>query len=119
MIKKAIFEIFNSTRKRFKEDLRLLGKVGDNIFREKNRRPVYEKIWISSNAGFSASLKSTDLCGCGEQSSPIHNTTECPLTSSYHLTKPTTDLIQLWLQRVMLNHLFWARIRNHGFAIQE
>ncbi|GBM39011.1 hypothetical protein AVEN_70192-1 [Araneus ventricosus] len=40
-------------------------------------------------------LKSTDLCGCGEQGGPIHYATECPLTSSYHLTKLTTDLIQL------------------------
>ncbi|GBM34423.1 hypothetical protein AVEN_226839-1 [Araneus ventricosus] len=57
-------------------------------------------------------LKSTDHCGCGKQGSPVHYAAECPLTSSFQLMKPTTDLIQLWWQRVMLNPLSRTRIRN-------
>ncbi|GBN10718.1 hypothetical protein AVEN_261933-1 [Araneus ventricosus] len=41
-------------------------------------------------------LRTEDKCGCGEQGSPIHYATECPLTSSFHLKKPAPIYEDVW-----------------------
>ncbi|GBL63704.1 hypothetical protein AVEN_180692-1 [Araneus ventricosus] len=38
------------------------------------------------------SLRTTDYCGCGELGNPLHFATNCPLTRSFHLTKPWNAL---------------------------
>ncbi|XP_055951422.1 uncharacterized protein LOC129987468 [Argiope bruennichi] len=55
-------------------------------------------------------LAADNLCTCGEVGSPLHFATECILTSSFHLRKPSENLIQEWLSRVAGNPLSRLKI---------
>ncbi|GBL90877.1 hypothetical protein AVEN_27986-1 [Araneus ventricosus] len=57
-------------------------------------------------------LRTTYCCGCGELGSPLHFEISCRLTSSFHLTKPSNDLEQLWWKRVLNNPLPRIKIRK-------
>ncbi|GBM46137.1 hypothetical protein AVEN_194695-1 [Araneus ventricosus] len=55
-------------------------------------------------------IRSSDSCGCGNLGNPLHNATSCLFTTSYHLTKPSSDLEPLWWKRVMNNNNYRAKI---------
>ncbi|GBN46490.1 hypothetical protein AVEN_66498-1 [Araneus ventricosus] len=83
-------------------------KLKPHQFHGKDQQFILNRAWALSLSPSVPSYSSTSLSFCDEHGSPIHYATECPLTSSHNLAKPTTDLKQLWWQRVMLNPLFWA-----------
>ncbi|GBN98103.1 hypothetical protein AVEN_76763-1 [Araneus ventricosus] len=82
------------------------GETGRNIYQIQLKVQTTPIPWQRSKIHFATGhvlfpthlhrfhLKSTDHCGSGEQGSPI-NCERSALASSYHLAKPTTDLIQL------------------------
>ncbi|GBM56404.1 hypothetical protein AVEN_4446-1 [Araneus ventricosus] len=41
-------------------------------------------------------LYHTNRCACGEVDDPLHFTTSCPLTVSFHMTKPSDHLTKHW-----------------------
>ncbi|GBN43615.1 hypothetical protein AVEN_255316-1 [Araneus ventricosus] len=57
-------------------------------------------------------IRSSDSCGCGHLGNPLHYATSCLFTTSYHLTKPSADLVPLWWKRVMNNNKSRAKIRK-------
>ncbi|GBM75867.1 hypothetical protein AVEN_247853-1 [Araneus ventricosus] len=57
-------------------------------------------------------LRTTDFCGCGELGTPLHFATICRFTSSYHFTKPSNDLENLWWKRAINNPLSRIQIRK-------
>ncbi|GBN94524.1 hypothetical protein AVEN_179719-1 [Araneus ventricosus] len=59
-----------------------------------------------------SSLRMTDYCGYGKLGSHLHFATSCPLVSSFHLTKSSNDLKDLWLKRVLDNPLSRIMIRK-------
>ncbi|GBL94821.1 hypothetical protein AVEN_197507-1 [Araneus ventricosus] len=50
-------------------------------------------------------LINNNFCTCGEIGTALHYATECILTSSCHMRKPKTDLLQEWLKRDASNAL--------------
>ncbi|GBM39548.1 hypothetical protein AVEN_52906-1 [Araneus ventricosus] len=47
----------------------------------------------------------SDISTCGEKRDPIHNVTSCPMTLSYHFTKPSVENTQLLWKSVLSNKL--------------
>ncbi|GBM62849.1 hypothetical protein AVEN_35153-1 [Araneus ventricosus] len=47
--------------------------------------PLRYRPWALYNLNLLFNLRQTDLCGCGEQGSPLHYATACPPTSCSHL----------------------------------
>ncbi|GBN05489.1 hypothetical protein AVEN_91059-1 [Araneus ventricosus] len=82
------------------------GKTGGNIYQIQPKVQTTPIPWQRSEIHFTTGhgpfptylhrfhLKSTDFCGCDEQGSPIHYSTECPLTSSYTKFNPKFRLHQ-------------------------
>ncbi|GBM94067.1 hypothetical protein AVEN_240818-1 [Araneus ventricosus] len=48
-------------------------------------------------------LITSEYCSCGGIRSKLHYATECPLTESWHLRKPASHLIHVWLRHVAGN----------------
>ncbi|XP_055951673.1 uncharacterized protein LOC129987758 [Argiope bruennichi] len=76
-----------------------------------------EILFFTGHGPFPTYLKRFNLadepyCTCGEVGSPLHYATECILTTSYHLTKPSANLQQVWFSRVADNSLSRAKIRK-------
>ncbi|GBM11062.1 hypothetical protein AVEN_259753-1 [Araneus ventricosus] len=57
-------------------------------------------------------LRTTECCSCGELGTPLHFATSCRLASSYHFTKPSSDLEHLWWKRVLNDTLSRIQIRK-------
>ncbi|GBM81115.1 hypothetical protein AVEN_109154-1 [Araneus ventricosus] len=57
-------------------------------------------------------LSDSGSCACVEVGDPIHYTTSCPLTLSWHIRKPSTSLESLWYQRILENPNSRKRIIN-------
>ncbi|GBM59813.1 hypothetical protein AVEN_10020-1 [Araneus ventricosus] len=56
--------------------------------------------------------RKSDRCDRGELGSPQHFATSCPLTNSFHLTKLSNDLEQLWWRIVLTNPFSRIKIRK-------
>ncbi|GBN04550.1 hypothetical protein AVEN_101232-1 [Araneus ventricosus] len=56
-------------------------------------------------------------CSCGQDGTPLHFATECPLTLSWHITKPSVGLHKLWFRRVASNSGSRTLIRKIVFHI--
>ncbi|XP_055924650.1 uncharacterized protein LOC129956737 [Argiope bruennichi] len=48
-------------------------------------------------------LRDSSTCGCGEEGTPFHYATSCPLTTTYHFTKPSQHLEPIWWKRITSN----------------
>ncbi|GBO46570.1 hypothetical protein AVEN_231616-1 [Araneus ventricosus] len=45
----------------------------------------------------------TDNCACGAVGNPLHYATECPLTESFHMTKPSLEHLTAWYKSITTN----------------
>ncbi|GBM78658.1 hypothetical protein AVEN_88203-1 [Araneus ventricosus] len=63
-------------------------------------------------------IRNSDSCGYGNLGNPLRYATSCLFTTSYHLTKPSADLEQLWWKRDMNNNSR-AKIRKLIHFIAE
>ncbi|GBM31247.1 hypothetical protein AVEN_223445-1 [Araneus ventricosus] len=64
--------------------------------------------FVTEHGPFLSDLKrierqSTDNCACGAVGNPLHYATECPLTESYHMTKPSLEHLTAWYKSVTAN----------------
>ncbi|GBO20810.1 hypothetical protein AVEN_232433-1 [Araneus ventricosus] len=83
-----------------------------------------EIMFVTGHGPFPTFLKrfnfrNSDSCGSGDVGDPLHYSTICPLTSSYHLTKPSADLEPLWWKRVLNNNISKTKIRQFIHFITE
>ncbi|GBN81291.1 hypothetical protein AVEN_232421-1 [Araneus ventricosus] len=53
----------------------------------------------------------TSNCSCGEEGTPIHYATDCILTTSWHMNKPSAHLKKEWYRSVASNQLSRNKIR--------
>ncbi|GBM92678.1 hypothetical protein AVEN_147649-1, partial [Araneus ventricosus] len=98
------------------------GETGENVhnvlYKVKTTPTPWQRpeiMFVTSHGPFPTYLKrsnirSSDSCGCGNLGNPLHYTTSCLFTTSYHLTKPSIDLEPLWWKRVMDNNNSKAKI---------
>ncbi|GBM05802.1 hypothetical protein AVEN_277-1 [Araneus ventricosus] len=64
-------------------------------------------------------IRNSDSCGCDDLGNPLHYATSYPLTSLYHLTKPSADSEPIWWKRVLNNNIFRTKIRRVIHVIAE
>ncbi|GBM35511.1 hypothetical protein AVEN_106746-1 [Araneus ventricosus] len=57
-------------------------------------------------------LSHTSNCSCGEEGTPIHCATDCILTTSWHMTKPSAYFEKEWYRSVASNQLSRNKIRT-------
>ncbi|GBN52277.1 hypothetical protein AVEN_253199-1 [Araneus ventricosus] len=57
-------------------------------------------------------LITSEYCSCGGIGSKLHYATECPLTKSWHLRKPLSHFIPVWLRQVAGNKQTRNKIYN-------
>ncbi|GBM46797.1 hypothetical protein AVEN_40006-1 [Araneus ventricosus] len=47
----------------------------------------------------------SDISSCGEKGEPLHYSTSCHLTSSFHFIKPSVEGTLFWWKNLLLNKL--------------
>ncbi|GBO05900.1 hypothetical protein AVEN_181823-1 [Araneus ventricosus] len=57
-----------------------------------------------------SNLYHTNRCACGEVGDPLHFATSCPMTVSFHMTKPCGHLIDHWWKRCPTNKTSRSKI---------
>ncbi|KFM83493.1 Retrovirus-related Pol polyprotein from type-1 retrotransposable element R1, partial [Stegodyphus mimosarum] len=58
-------------------------------------------------------ISETDLCECGIQGDPDHFCFSCPLTSTFHLSKPSDRHSHIWTKELISN----PRVHNRLLSI--
>ncbi|GBM53094.1 hypothetical protein AVEN_182223-1 [Araneus ventricosus] len=97
------------------------GRSVYNVLRKVKRNPTPwqrpEIILVRGHGPFPTYLKrfkirNIDSCGCGNLGNPLHYATICLFTTSYHITKLSSDLEALYLKRIMNNENSTAEVRK-------
>ncbi|GBN18057.1 hypothetical protein AVEN_231874-2-1, partial [Araneus ventricosus] len=101
-------------------DNRETGRSTHDIVPRVSNKPVgwnrEEQMIVTGHGPFPSylhrfNLGTRDNCSCGEKGVPMHCTTKCRFTLSWHFQIPTVSFKLQWLKNILTNYLSRTRLR--------